>query len=96
MENTNDVSLTMRKETLLVIFEFLTRSYEGWRKIGGAHGNEVSDETFALCKPDAGERIALWRLEGAIERTFPELFSPDYRELIEKEKIRLKAELYGS
>jgi hypothetical protein len=96
MENPNDVSLAMKKETLLVIYEFLTRSYATWRKSGGAHGDELSDETFALCKPDAGERVALWRLEGAIERTFPEIFSSDYRELIEKEKTRLRAELYGS
>jgi hypothetical protein len=96
MENANDVNLTMRKETLLVIFEFLARSYEDWRTGGGAHGDELSDETFKLSKPDAGERVALWRLEGAIERTFPEIFSNDYRELIEKEKRRLRAELYGS
>jgi hypothetical protein len=96
MEKPNDVSLTIKKETLLVIFEFLKRSYESWRKNGGAHGDELSDETFVLCKPDAGERVALWRLEGAIERTFPEIFSREYREVIEKEKIRLRAELYGS
>jgi len=91
MENPNDVSLAMKKETLLVIFEFLARSYASWRKSGGAHGDELSDETFALCKP-----VALWRLEGAIERMFPEIFSSDYIGLIEKEKTRLRAELYGS
>jgi hypothetical protein len=96
MDNRNDVSIAMKKETLLVIFEFLTRSYENWRENGGTHGDELSDETFALCKPDAGERAALWRLEGEIERTFSEIFSSDYRELIEKEKTRLRTELYGS
>jgi len=29
-----------------------------------------------------GQRIALWHLEGSLERTLPELFSADYDELL--------------
>jgi len=35
---------------------------------------------------DAGERIILWHLEGAIESTLAEIFSPEYRGLIEGAK----------
>ena len=86
-------TISMRKETLLVIFEFLARSYEDWRKSGISPISDLSDESFVLSKPDAGERVALWRLEGEIERTLPEIFSSDYRELIASEKRRLTQEL---
>jgi len=80
----------MRGETLLVIFEFLAQSYEEWKRSGPA-----SDDSFFLRKPDAGERVALWRLEGEIERTLPEIFSQEYKQLIAHEKRRLSTELYG-
>jgi hypothetical protein len=83
-------TLTMRRETLLVIFEFLAQSYEGWKQAGSS-----SDDSFVLRKPDAGERVALWRLEGEIERTLPEIFSPEYKQLVAAEKRRLSLELYG-
>lgn len=87
-------TISMRKETLLVIFEFLSRSYEEWRKSGVAPVADLSDQSFVLSKPDPGERVALWRLEGEIERTLPEIFSPEYRDLIAAEKLRLTHELY--
>jgi hypothetical protein len=90
-----DVSITMRKETLLVIFEFLSKSYEQWSASGGSHGSLQSDETFVLKKLDAAERIALWALEGEIERTLPEVFWPDYAEIVATEKQRLTAAAYG-
>ena len=33
--------------------------------------------------------MAIWRLEGEIERTLPEIFSRDYFELLEASKKRL-------
>jgi hypothetical protein len=44
-----------------------------------------------LSPPDAGERIILWHLEGAIESTLAEIFSPEYKELLKiaKEKAVL-------
>lgn len=78
-------SITMPKGTLLILFEYLARSYDSWKKTSGA-----SDEaTFALQPPDAGERRALWCLEGEIERTLPEIFSSDYQQLITEWKHHL-------
>jgi hypothetical protein len=96
MENTDLVNLSMRRETLLVIFEFLARSYDDWRKNAESPTANVADDSFVLRKPDSGERVALWRLEGEIERTLPEIFSAEYEELVASEKHRLSAELYGS
>jgi len=90
MAHGDKITLTMRGETLLVIFEFLAQSYADWKRSG-----PVSDESFLLRKPDAGERVALWQLEGEIERTLPEIFSPEYKQLITVEKRRLSTELYG-
>ena len=96
MKDAELTTISMRKETLLVIFEFLARSYEDWRKSGVAAPSDLSDERFVLSKPDPGERVALWQLEGEIERTLPEVFAPDYLDLITSEKHRLTQELYGS
>jgi hypothetical protein len=96
MENTKLVTLSMRSETLLVIFEFLARSHEDWSKNVEGPAADLSDDRFVLRKPDSGERVALWRLEGEIERTLPEIFSPEYQDLIVREKQRLSAELYGA
>jgi hypothetical protein len=89
MEN-QFVALKMRTETLLVIYEYLSRSYDEWRRTASE-----SDESFILAKPDPGERVALWRLEGEIERTIPEIFCPEYNDLLSEEKRRLTNELYG-
>jgi hypothetical protein len=96
LNNGQLVSLSMRRDTLLVLLDFLCRSHQEWRKTTTAPQDDCSDESFVLCKPDSGERVALWRLEGEIERTLPEVLSADYRELIATEKRRLSAELYGS
>jgi hypothetical protein len=72
------VSLAMPKGTLLVLFEYLARSYDSWRV-----STDAADEaTFNLQKPDGGERLALWQFEGEIERSLPEVFAPDYKLLI--------------
>ena len=83
----DQVSISMPTGSLLVIFEYLANSYQTWRK-----NHASSDEaTFELAKPDAGERLALWQLEGAIERILPEIFSPDYRQLLSEWKEYLVA-----
>jgi hypothetical protein len=53
---------------------------------------DYSDSSFVLSKPDPGESVALWRLEGEIERTLPD---QDYKELIAVEKKRLSEEPIG-
>jgi len=95
MRDAELVELKMRRGTLLVIFEYLARSYEEWRR-AGKDPTDCSDDNFVLCKPDPGERVALWRLEGEIERTLPDIFNLEYKELIAAEKKRLSKELYGS
>src|SRR5215813_4408168 len=79
------ITISLPKGTLLVLFEFLAHSYEEWKKAD----TKQSDESFALLKPDSGERIALWHLEGEIERTLPELFAPNYQDLIAEWKQKL-------
>ena len=81
-------SITMPKGTLLVLFEYLARSYDSWRRAGGT----PDEATFALQEPDAGERTALWHLEGEIERTLPEIFSEDYPQLLAQWKQHLTSE----
>jgi hypothetical protein len=81
------VPIELSKGELLVIFEFLARSYQQWKASG-----DQQEATFVLAKPDNGERTALWRLEGSIERTMVEVFAPDYSELIRNAKNNLASE----
>ena len=93
MENDLQATVEMRlpKSVCLVLFELLTRSYELWRE-------ENPDDTTAgpmlVNAIDLAERKALWRLEGALESTLPELFSPDYKDLVVKAK-QLVADSHG-
>jgi hypothetical protein len=73
------VTISLPKGTLLVLFEFLAHSYDSWKTSSTPQPDE---NTFTLLKPDEGERAALWHLEGAIERTLPEIFASDYKDLI--------------
>lgn len=82
------VTISLPKGTLLVLFEFLAHSYEVWRRSGNP---PPAEDTFVLLKPDAGERTALWHLEGAIERTLPEIFAANYNDLLGEWKQRLTA-----
>ena len=81
------VQIELPTGTLLVLFEYLAHSYDSWRKKSG----QSEDDTFVLPQPDAAERAALWHLEGAIERTLPEIFSADYPQLIAQWKQHLTA-----
>jgi hypothetical protein len=74
MRDAEFVEFKMRRATLLVIFEYLARSHDEWNKTHQVPG-DYSDSTFVLSKPDPGERVALWRLEGEIERTLPKIFA---------------------
>ena len=48
MKDAQFTTISMRKETLLVIFEFLARSYGDWRKSGVAPVHDLSDESFVF------------------------------------------------
>ena len=78
------VAVCMPKGTLLVLFEYLSRSYDSWRAKG-----QTSHDRFAPEEPDEAERVALWRLEGEIERTLTEVFAPNYAQLVADAKSKL-------
>jgi hypothetical protein len=85
--NLNDqVEIKLSKGELLVLFEFLARSWDRWKERGG---QEV--ETFDLAKPDHGERTALWGLENTIESTLVEVLAANYHELVRQAKESLTA-----
>ena len=83
------VTISLPKGTLLVLFEFLAHSYELWTRSGNP---PLAEDTFVLLKPEAGERAALWHLEGAIESTLPEIFAANYNDLVGEWKKKLTAQ----
>jgi len=86
------VTISLPKGTFLVLFEFLAHSYELWRR---SENPPPIEGTFVLVQPDPGERTALWHLEGAIEKTLPEVFAPDYSDLVGEWKQKLTAQSDG-
>ena len=78
MKLEDPVGISLPKGTLLVLFEYLARSSDTWR-----NSDQQSDsDAYRLLTPDASERNAIWHLEGAIERTLPEIFSADYEKMV--------------
>lgn len=63
----------------LVLFEFLART---------------SDDD-SLTMADQSEQAVLWKLEGALEKALVEPFLPNYQELLEQAKQRLKEKYFG-
>jgi hypothetical protein len=74
-----NVDLLLSKSACLVLFELLTLSYEEWRK---SNPNDASANPMPIFAHEHAQRVALWQLEGALERTLPELFSSNYAELL--------------
>lgn len=77
------ISISLPKSAWLVIFELLASSYEEWRK---ANPDDSSAGPMQIVAADHGQRVALWWLEGGIEKTLPELFAVNYNELIAASK----------
>jgi len=75
------VSITLEKSTCLVLFELLANSYQQWRK---DNPKDSAAAPMSVCATEHGQRVALWRLESAIERTLPEIFAGDYSKLVEE------------
>jgi hypothetical protein len=86
MDLNESVTLEIRKSSCLILFELLTRSYESWRK---ENPEDSSAGTMTVNAYDHADRVALWHLEGALERTLPELFSSNYKELLKKSRTTL-------
>ena len=73
------VSLPLSKAACLLLFELLTNSSETWRK---QTPDDSSAGELKIVASQHAQRVALWRLEGALEKTLPELFAPNYTELL--------------
>ena len=70
---TEPVTLEMPKSACLLLFEMLTTAYELWRK---ANPDDASANPMVIAAQTHAERVALWKLEGVLERTLPELPAP--------------------
>jgi hypothetical protein len=68
-----DVLLRLDSDEALVLFEWVARIAE--------------DEAHGFQHP--AERVALWGLQGALERALVEPLKPDYRELLDAARNRL-------
>ena len=84
------VAIDLPKSVCLVLFELLTQSYEAWRK---NNPNDSSAGPLFIEAREFAQRKALWRLEGALESTLPEIFSSNYSALLSEAKQVLGTEL---
>jgi hypothetical protein len=75
-----DVSVSLTKAEALVLFEWL-------------HRNEDRNDSFTTDHYyifDSSDRVALWSLSGALERTLVEPFLSNYTELVEAARADLR------
>lgn len=75
----DSVEITLPKCVCLLLFELLSPSYEQWRTV---NPGDARADPLLLSANDHCDRVAFWKLEGAIESTLPELFSNNYSELL--------------
>ncbi|RYD14021.1 MAG: hypothetical protein EOP90_15610 [Lysobacteraceae bacterium] len=66
-------TITLDDDVALVLFELLA-------------SDRIENELRGL---EAPERIALWALEGCLEKNLVEPFSPEYAQLLEKARVSL-------
>jgi hypothetical protein len=71
------VQLLLDDDAALVLFELLVSKDEALSKLG----------------LDSAETLALWSLEGALEKQLSEPFKPDYELLLERAKNSLNERL---
>ena len=69
----NPVTIELASDEALVLFEWLASS----------------DFSRALPAPQEADRIAIWRLEGRLEKILVEPFAPNYVELVAAARRRL-------
>jgi hypothetical protein len=69
------VTFELDHDAALVLFELLS-------------GRE--NELITAMRLEAPERNALWVLEAALEKALPDLFSPNYKSLLQKAKESLR------
>ena len=75
----SDITISLSKAACLVLFELLTESYEQWRS---ANPDDATAGPMVVKATSQSERVALWQVEGSIEKTLPEVFSSKYKELL--------------
>jgi len=83
---TEELTLTLSKAACLILFELLNQSYERWRE---ANPNDDSANPMVIEAIEHSQRVSLWKLEGSLERTIPELFSSDYEQLLSEARLLL-------
>ena len=75
-DHEEQVALALGRSEALILFDLLAGFYSG----------------ASLPVNDNAERLSLVRLHGALEKALAEPFSRDYKDIIEKARIRLIAE----
>ena len=75
----SEITISLSKAACLVLFELLTKSYEQWRR---TNPDDAAASPMVVKASSQSERVALWQVEGSIERTLPEVFSSGYDELL--------------
>lgn len=75
MMESNEITIKLTKDEALVLFEFLSRFNENDNK-----------EIFQ----DQAEEKALWIIEGQLEKILVEPFMPNYQDIIQEARTRIR------
>jgi len=87
------VQVSLPKSVCLVLYELLAASTEEWSKSGAQNeSNNSSGVPLTVTVKHFEERAALLRLEGTLESALPELFSPNYWEIVAEARRLLSDE----
>ena len=70
-----NISIHLNEDEALVLFEWLMNK------------NATDEDSLPVDHP--AERLALWNLEAALEKTLVPILSPDYSELLSRARERL-------
>ena len=81
-----EITISLSKAACLVLFELLTNAYEHWRE---ANPNDSDAGPMVVTAASHAERVALWKVEGSIESTLPEVFSSNYAALLTEARLML-------
>ncbi len=77
MTDQQKINLTVTKDEALVLFEFLARFNKS------EHSNIFEDQS---------EQKTLWNLEGQLEKQLVEPFRPDYKDIINEARNKIRDE----
>lgn len=77
MTEKDEIEIKLNKDEALVLFDFLSRFNKSDR-------NEIFE--------DQAEQKTLWLLEGQLEKQLVEPFMPDYKDIINKARNKIRDE----